>query len=86
MDRVELAVKYALGHAYTETWQRQPELHCPACGEKEVWEDQGGGDYHVGAQLLCSACEASFHIPLGWAPTRSAEDAQRLAVIRSAGA
>lgn len=60
-DRVELDVRYALGHSYPETWCKGA-LFCPHCGKQEVWEEQGEGDYYVGASFLCIACRYNFTI------------------------
>ncbi len=50
-------------HSYGEAWEALPDLHCPACGQKEVWHSAGGGDLEIGEEHLCLACGVSFYIP-----------------------
>jgi len=50
-------------HKYSETWTTDGSLFCPHCGKKEVWVEQGGGDYYVGVQHICTACNWTFHMP-----------------------
>lgn len=79
-------VKYFNGgkysHEYTESWEKT-ELFCPACGKREVHEEQSGGDYYVGTWFLCAACGAGFHLPTEPEPhPMSEQDQQRLGAIR----
>lgn len=75
------AVKYEAGHSYRETWEAT-ELHCPACGKKDVWTEAGDGDYDVGSQYLCATCQASFFLPVGPTPNpKNWQDRQRLTAI-----
>lgn len=39
------------------------DIFCPTCGAKQVWEEQGGGDYYVGEEYLCLGCGATFNLP-----------------------
>jgi uncharacterized protein (DUF983 family) len=41
-------------------WESDPDTHCPHCGQKQVWTDQGPADYYVGRQHVCSACGHGF--------------------------
>jgi hypothetical protein len=50
-------------HKYSETWTTHGDLFCPNCGKKEVWVEEGGGDYYVGNQYICTACAHEFHMP-----------------------
>ena len=69
-------------HEYTESWERT-ELFCPACGKREVHEEQSKGDYYVGVQFLCASCGASFYLPSHPEPDpKNEQDVQRLAAIR----
>lgn len=69
-------------HEYTESWEKT-ELFCPACGKREIHEEQDYGDYYVGTWFLCAACGAGFHLPTHPEPRPMDEqDQQRLAAIR----
>lgn len=68
-------------HKYTETWELT-ENFCPCCGKREVWLEQGGGDYYVGQQYICMACDSTFHMPNSQKCTDDA-DRQRLERLRS---
>lgn len=59
---VKLKINYRLGHTYTFSYEKT-EYHCPSCGTKEVWEDQGDGDYYEGSTLYCRKCAFSFTMP-----------------------
>lgn len=37
--------------------------YCPNCGKKEVWTDNGVGDYYEGPTFLCISCENAFTLP-----------------------
>lgn len=40
-----------------EKWERQPNLHCPKCGEREVCSgDMSEGGFTYVGQQLCLAC------------------------------
>lgn len=69
-------------HEYTESWEKT-ELFCPACGKRDIHEEQDCGDYYVGTWFLCAACGAGFHLPTYPEPRPMDEqDQQRLAAIR----
>ncbi|MGZ3796485.1 MAG: hypothetical protein ACXVB1_08975 [Pseudobdellovibrionaceae bacterium] len=51
--------EYPGSHHYWENYEKT-EYFCPNCGAKDVWEEQGDGDYYVGADLICSNCGAGF--------------------------
>lgn len=51
-------------HHYWENYEKG-ELYCPNCGEKEVWDDQGSGDYYEGPDHLCIKCGFEFTMPSG---------------------
>ena len=71
-------------HEYTENWDKA-EWFCPACGRREVYEEQGGGDYYVGTRFLCEKCGAKFYLPDPPEPCpKNDQHQQRLAAIRSA--
>jgi len=78
---IEIEVKYEAGHSYKENWDVENNVHCPACGKKPVWLNQGEGDYYEGAEYLCIACGTSFTLPtfnkdMNW------QKEQRLEAIR----
>jgi predicted RNA-binding Zn-ribbon protein involved in translation (DUF1610 family) len=86
MAEITFTNHYRAGHSYDERWATT-DYHCPACGEKKVWENQSGGDYYVGTQLICTACSFSFYMPAakqieGQNPDDN--DMQRLAALRAA--
>lgn len=86
---VEINVKYYTGevftHSYKEVWRRG-NCHCPMCGEKGVWQEDGKGDYYVGSQLMCAACGFTFYMPIERFPPLHDDpyhpDCQRLAALR----
>ena len=63
---VEMHVNYGnpRTHGYDESWEKL-ELHCPNCGEKQVWHETFGGDYYVEEKYLCTACNHGFYLPGG---------------------
>lgn len=70
-------------HKYSETWATDCTLFCPHCGRKEVWVEQGGGDYYVGVQHICAVCGWEFHMPgLSEIHANAESDQQRLANLR----
>jgi hypothetical protein len=79
-----ITVDYKGGHSYTETWACDGEMHCPHCGEQEVWIEQGGGDYYVGVQHVCLACRWVFYLP-SYEEVRDEYDLQRIAKLSSGG-
>jgi len=69
-------------HKYSEKWELTT-WHCPQCGTCEVWEEQGGGDYYVGVQYICTGCAFTFHMPHA-GEIVDQYDRQRLDKIRGA--
>lgn len=65
---VSMHVNYYNGktrtHGYDESWEKLA-LHCPNCGEKQVWHETSGGDYYVQERYLCTACNHGFYLPGG---------------------
>lgn len=31
-------------------------FYCPLCGARDVWREQGAGDYYMGSDHVCTAC------------------------------
>ncbi len=50
--------EYANSHHYWDELEKT-NWHCAHCGQQEVWESVGGGDYYVGNESICTSC--------GWA-------------------
>lgn len=42
-------------HHYWNNFEKS-EYYCPNCGTKEVWQEQGSGDYYLGEEWLCTNC------------------------------
>lgn len=49
-------------HHYVRNWEKT-EWFCPECGKPAVWQEQGGGDYYVGCELICVHCGVGFYMP-----------------------
>ncbi len=61
MSEVKVNIKYPSGHAYEKQYKKT-ELFCCFCATKDVWENQDGGDYYVGADYLCNHCGACLYL------------------------
>lgn len=48
--------EYASHHYFTNF--DKADIYCPRCGHKEVWIEDGVGDYYCGPQFLCIACDS----------------------------
>lgn len=57
---MNIDVRYKLGHIIYQ--YEKNDLYCPNCGTKNIWEEQGLGDYYVGTVNLCTQCESEFTI------------------------
>ena len=77
---MEIEVKYKAGHSYNETWLKG-EYHCPDCGVKGLWEEQGEGDYYVGASFCCHHCGSVF--TMQYREGQSYTDKQRVEAIKA---
>ncbi len=42
-----------------ERWGRT-EYFCPNCGKQKVWKQLDEGDYYVGEDHICTACQKMF--------------------------
>lgn len=58
----KVAIKYELGHTAESTYKKI-ELYCPSCGQQEVWQEQGSGDFYEGVDYACVNCKAHFTLP-----------------------
>ncbi|MBW2636962.1 MAG: hypothetical protein JRC86_05485 [Deltaproteobacteria bacterium] len=53
-------------HHYTERWGKSEDFKfCPKCAAKTVYENQGGGDYYVGTEVVCLTCGSTWDNPNG---------------------
>jgi predicted RNA-binding Zn-ribbon protein involved in translation (DUF1610 family) len=60
---VKVSVDYQNGRGpREEEWNVTP-WHCPTCGAKAVWTEEGPGDYYMGTTHLCVACGVQFYLP-----------------------
>lgn len=48
-------------HHYMDEYQKC-DLFCPNCGTRSVWQEQSPGDYYVGEDFICTACNQNFTI------------------------
>jgi len=85
LSKFTMTVRYEAGHCYQETWERQPTLWCPNCGQKGgLYEECGPGDYYVGNQSICCWCFHHGHFITGMSPESSFEHLQRQHMLRAA--
>lgn len=90
-QKISIVVRYTLADGRVTRESREDwlsmDFYCPNCGEREVWYQDGPGDFYVGEQHICGACGVCFTIqgpyPIDPANGESEADRQRLAVIRS---
>lgn len=54
--------EYGNSHHYMESYS-EVDFYCPECGKREVWMNDGSGDYYVGEDYICMACESIFYLP-----------------------
>lgn len=83
MKVVTLEVKYQAGHSYIESWSKT-DAYCPDCGKQSTWHDQGGGDYYLDEEFICTACGYSFHLPGSNPIGNDHAGLQRLEALRAA--
>lgn len=41
------------------------DLHCPSCGQQNVFMEEGEGDYYEGPTHYCNTCNYTFSMPSG---------------------
>lgn len=63
---VEITIEYPAGHSRTEKWS-PTELFCPFCGKRNVWAEDGDGDYYTGVEYICLDCSCSHSQQGPWA-------------------
>ena len=61
-------------------WTLCSALFCPACGVKDVWENDSE-DYYLGTMFLCLGCGAGGH---GWYSTPGDGDTESFKKLRAA--
>lgn len=59
---IEVKCKWSSGYT-TIRFYRKTSLHCPHCGQQEIWIEAGDGDYYVGPGIICAQCTGSFALP-----------------------
>ena len=83
MNQVSVTVDYR-SHVLDETWEKLDNVHCPKCGHKSVWQEEGE-DYYVGSSHLCTSCGCQFYLPCGLTDgTLNDPDKQRIEQIKLA--
>jgi transposase-like protein len=81
MDKKTFDVEYPAGHSYEEQWE-QADIYCVNCGTKQVWVEEGEGDYYAGPRYLCTGCGVAWSYN-GFSLAESCpEDRQRIRKIR----
>lgn len=55
-----LTVDYGT-HTYKYNIHKQ-DLFCPICGEKDVWREEGEGDYYQGGSYYCLSCSSRHYL------------------------
>ena len=49
-------------HHYIQEYSKT-KYYCVNCGAKDVWVEDGEGDYYVGPDYICLACDHQFNLP-----------------------
>lgn len=44
-------------HHYYQDYEMPGIYHCPSCGGRNIWHEQGRGDYYCGSDYICEDCE-----------------------------
>jgi len=55
---MKVILEFKGSHHYEQDY-RKSDMYCPSCGEKDIWENEGHGDYYLGTDYICTACESS---------------------------
>jgi hypothetical protein len=50
-----------VSHHYVKEYGKS-NLFCPICGRQEVWTEKSEGDFYVGSESICVACESTLHL------------------------
>jgi len=53
--------EYPNSHHYWRSYEKS-DLYCPFCGKKELWREQGSGDYYVGNASVCTECGGTSNL------------------------
>lgn len=61
---VHVTITYSQGNT-SSVLMLKTDLFCPYCGKQEVWDEEDEGDYYVGTEKICIACEGSFYMKDG---------------------
>lgn len=72
--------EYPGKHHYFDEFEKT-EYFCPQCGAKEVWQEQGAGDYYVGEDWICTACSSIWKM-IGPSKITEINDMGKIAQLR----
>lgn len=75
--------EYPGSHHYIESWEPEPDLFCPNCGEQGKLWTAASGDHYVGPETLCTACSHTMRLLGGPGPVRSINTMGILKQLRS---
>jgi predicted RNA-binding Zn-ribbon protein involved in translation (DUF1610 family) len=39
-------------------WEFLDDTFCPGCGHKGIWREDAAGDYYLGPDYACTACDS----------------------------
>lgn len=53
--------EYPGSHHYVREYKKS-QYFCPICGNKEVWEEMGQGDYYQGSDYVCISCGCKSYL------------------------
>lgn len=53
------------------------------CGVKGLWEAQGGGDFYIGPDFLCTNCSYLCHLPTGVSPIVELRELKKVEQIKT---
>lgn len=74
--------EYPGSHHYWEEYKKT-DLFCTHCGKKEVWEETGIGDYYLGPESFCTACNSTANYSGGASVTNRPEDVSVIEQLRT---
>ena len=57
-----MIVKRKIGDKEIAVIATKSKMHCPVCGEKEVYTETGTGDFYNGPKSFCKSCGHSFNL------------------------
>ena len=51
------------GSHYDHELSFDDEICCPNCGTRNIWKENGDGDYYEGPNHYCKKCQCKFTMP-----------------------